>query len=186
MQELSLNVLDLAQNSIRAGASQISVAAAEHPTEHLLTITVSDNGCGMTKKEARQAEDPFFTTRTTRKIGLGIPFFKEAAELTGGSFSLRSASGKGTTVTASFHTDHIDCRPLGDMDATILSLVAMNPTLDLVYTRSIDSNAFVLDTRELKKILGDVPLNEPDILRWIRSTLEEGTAALRKEVPDII
>ena len=178
MQELSLNVLDLAQNSIRAGASQISVAAAEHPTEHLLTITVSDNGCGMTKKEARQAEDPFFTTRTTRKIGLGIPFFKEAAELTGGSFSLRSASGKGTTVTASFHTDHIDCRPLGDMDATILSLITMNPDLDFVYTRSLDGKSYVLDTRELKKVLEDVPLNAPDVVLYLKEALEEGTAPL--------
>ena len=89
MQELSLNVLDLAQNSIRAGASQISVTAAEHPTEHLLTITVSDNGCGMTKKEARQAEDPFFTTRTTRRAGLGVPFLKMSSEQTGGSLKIQ-------------------------------------------------------------------------------------------------
>ena len=178
MQELSLNVLDIAQNSVRAKASLVTITVAERSTDHFLEISIADNGCGMTPEQVARAMDPFFTTRTTRKVGLGISFFKLSAESTGGSFDIQSTLGVGTVTTARYHTDHIDMLPIGDMNATILSLISMNPQMDFVYQRSLDDNSFTLDTRELKAVLEDVPLNSPEVVQFIKETLEEGEAEL--------
>ncbi len=178
MQELSLNVLDIAQNSVRAKASLVTITVAERSTDHFLEISIADNGCGMTPEQVAHAMDPFFTTRTTRKVGLGISFFKLSAESTGGSFDIQSTLGVGTVTTARYHTDHIDMLPIGDMNATILSLISMNPQMDFVYQRSLDDNSFTLDTRELKAVLEDVPLNSPEVVQFIKETLEEGEAEL--------
>ena len=176
MKELSLHILDIAQNSISAGARALDLTLAEE--NGWLTITVADDGRGMSPEFLATVTDPFTTTRTTRKVGLGVPFFKMSAEATGGDFSIVSRPGEGTTVSARYHTDHIDMLPLGDMNATILSLITMNPDLDFVYTRSLDGNPYVLDTRELKEVLEDVPLNAPDVVLYLKEALEEGTAAL--------
>lgn len=178
MQELSLNVLDIAQNSVRAKASLVTITVAERSTDHFLEISIADNGCGMTPEQVARAMDPFFTTRTTRKVGLGISFFKLSAESTGGSFDIQSTLGVGTVTTARYHTDHIDMLPIGDMNATILSLISMNSQMDFVYQRSLDDNSFTLDTRELKAVLEDVPLNSPEVVQFIKETLEEGEAEL--------
>ena len=178
MQELSLNVLDIAQNSVVAKATLIRIGVEEDTASHRMVITIADNGCGMTEEQVKRVMDPFFTTRTTRKVGLGVPFFKMSAEATGGDFSIVSRPGEGTAGSACYHTDHIDMLPLGDMNATILSLITMNPDLDFVYTRSLDGKSYVLDTRELKKVLEDVPLNAPDVVLYLKEALEEGTAAL--------
>ena len=178
MQELSLNVLDIAQNSVRAKASLVTITVAERSTDHFLEISIADNGCGMTPEQVARAMDPFFTTRTTRKVGLGISFFKLSAESTGGSFDIQSTLGVGSVTTARYHTDHIDMLPIGDMNATILSLISMNPQMDFVYQRSLDDNSFTLDTRELKAVLEDVPLNSPEVVQFIKETLEEGEAEL--------
>ena len=178
MQELSLNVLDIAQNSVRAKASLVTITVAERSTDYFLEISIADNGCGMTPEQVARAMDPFFTTRTTRKVGLGISFFKLSAESTGGSFDIQSTLGVGTVTTARYHTDHIDMLPIGDMNATILSLISMNPQMDFVYQRSLDDNSFTLDTRELKAVLEDVPLNSPEVVQFIKETLEEGEAEL--------
>ena len=178
MQELSLNVLDIAQNSVRAKASLVTITVAERSTDHFLEISIADNGCGMTPEQVARAMDPFFTTRTTRKVGLGISFFKLSAESTGGSFDIQSTLGVGTVTTARYHTDHIDMLPIGDMNATILSLISMNPQMDFVYQRSLDDNSFTLDTRELKAVLEDVPLIPPEVVQFIKETLEEGEAEL--------
>ena len=132
----------------------------------------------MTPEQVARAMDPFFTTRTTRKVGLGISFFKLSAESTGGSFDIQSTLGVGTVTTARYHTDHIDMLPIGDMNATILSLISMNPQMDFVYRRSLDDNSFTLDTRELKAVLEDVPLDSPEVVQFIKETLEEGEAEL--------
>ena len=132
----------------------------------------------MTPEQVARVMDPFFTTRTTRKVGLGIPFFKLSAESTGGSFDIQSELGKGTVTTARYHTDHIDMLPIGDMNATILSLISMNPQMDFVYRRSLDNNSFTLDTRELKAVLEDVPLDSPEVIQFIKETLEEGETEL--------
>ena len=173
MQELSLNVLDIAPK-----ASLVTITVAERSTDHFLEISIADNGCGMTPEQVARAMDPFFTTRTTRKVGLGISFFKLSAESTGGSFDIQSTLGVGTVTTARYHTDHIDMLPIGDMNATILSLISMNPQMDFVYQRSLDDNSFTLDTRELKAVLEDVPLNSPEVVQFIKETLEEGEAEL--------
>ena len=119
MPELSLNVLDVTENSTRAGAKLVSIRVTADHGSDTLTIQIEDDGCGMTKEQVEQVTDPFFTTRTTRKVGLGIPFYKYAAESTGGSFSIASEVGKGTTVTAVFTLSHIDRMPLGDISSTI-------------------------------------------------------------------
>ena len=176
MRELSLNVLDIAQNSIVANATLVSVSVTEK--NGMLTVCIVDNGRGMTAEQLEQIRDPFYTTRTTRRVGMGIPLFRMAAEMAGGSLTIESQVGIGTTVTASFVLDHIDRMPLGDMVATMETLIQLNDTIDFVYTHTVNDNTFSLDTRELREVLGDVPLSEPDILGWIRDSLFEGIASI--------
>ena len=178
MRELSLNVLDIAQNSVRADASLIKIELTESTKKNELLISVSDNGCGMTEEQIMSVRDPFFTTRTTRKVGMGIPLFKMAAEMTGGAFNIESKVGKGTTTSALFKTDHLDFTPIGDMCSTIVTLITMNLHIDFLYRRQIDEKEFILDTRQLKNILGDVPLNEPSIAAWIKDYITENTKQL--------
>ena len=175
MRELSLNVLDIAQNSITANASLVTVEAIESTVLHTLTFRIADNGKGMTQEQLDAVRDPFFTTRTTRKVGLGIPLFKMAAEMTGGTLEIESAVGKGTTVTAVFKTDNVDFTPLGDMTSTIVTLITMNTHIDFVYNFIKDEHEFSLDTRKLKEILGDVSLSEPSIALWLTEYINENT-----------
>lgn len=172
MRELSLNVLDIVQNSISAAATLVTVDVTE--AAGMLTIGITDNGRGMTEEQLNSVRDPFFTTRTTRRVGMGIPLFRMAAEMADGSFAIESQLGVGTTVTASFRLDHIDRMPLGDMVGTMETLIQLNPTIDFVYRHTVDKQSFELDTRELREVLGDVPLSEPDVLAWISENLAEG------------
>lgn len=174
--EISLNILDVAQNSIRANATLTEIIVDIDTVSDKLTVIISDNGCGMTDEQVRRVIDPFFTTRTTRKIGLGIPFFKMAAENTGGSFSIESEKGKGTVVTANFGLSHIDRMPLGDMNFTVHSLVTLNVDIDFLYRYSVDGKSFILDTREFREILGGVPFNTPEISEYIKEYLTENEA----------
>ncbi len=174
--EISLNILDVAQNSIRAGTSLTEINVAVRTASDRLTVVIKDNGCGMTEEQVRRVTDPFFTTRTTRKIGLGIPFFKMAAENTGGSFSIESEKGRGTVVTAIFGLSHIDRMPLGDMNFTIHSLVTLNCDIDFLYSYSVDERSFSLDTREFREILGGVPFNTPEVSEYIKAYLAENEA----------
>lgn len=171
--EISLNILDVAQNSIRAEARLIEISIAIDTTADTLEVIIKDDGCGMTKEQLEKVIDPFFTTRTTRKIGLGIPFFKFAAESTGGSFEINSAPNAGTTVRAVFMLSSIDRMPLGDISATIHALVTLNEERDFVFSYSVDGKSFSLDTRELKKILGDISFNEPEVSKYIRDFLTQ-------------
>lgn len=175
MRELSLNVLDVAQNSISAGASLTEIEVDIKSSANVLTIVIRDNGKGMTPEQLQSVQDPFFTTRTTRKVGLGIPLFKMAAEMTGGSFGIASAVGKGTQVTAEFNLGHIDCVPLGDMCSTVCALIRMNPDLDFRYSYSVDEGSFTVDTRELREILEGVALNTPEVIDWIQGYITEQT-----------
>ncbi len=176
MRELSLNVMDVAQNSISAGASLVTVEVAENTTESTLSITISDNGRGMTALQAANVTDPFYTTRTTRKVGLGVPLFKLAAEQTGGSLEIQSEPGVGTSVKAVFCTSHLDMTPLGDINSTVSILIRCNPDIDFMFIRSFNGSSFTLDTRELRGILGaDVPLDSPDVMEWIDGFLLEQT-----------
>jgi anti-sigma regulatory factor (Ser/Thr protein kinase) len=173
MTELSLNVLDVANNSIRANASLIEIKIQIQRDLDTLTITLTDNGCGMTEEQLHQVEDPFFTTRTTRRIGLGVPFFKMAALSTGGDFKIESTPGVGTSVTAMFGLSHIDRMPLGDMNSTMHTLITLNTHMDFLYTYAFDERHYTLDTREFREILNDVPLDTPDVSSYIKEYLEE-------------
>ena len=178
MRELSLNVMDVAQNSVRAEATLVRISVTESDREDRLTIVIADNGYGMTDEQVQQVIDPFFTTRTTRKVGLGVPLFKLSAEQTGGSFDIQSEKGVGTTTTASYVKSHVDMTPLGDINDTIKILIQCNPDIDFVYTCTTDAGSFTLDTRELREVLGDVALDTPDVLEWIADYLEENTKSI--------
>jgi hypothetical protein len=176
MKELSLNILDIAQNSIKANAAHVEIALEQRGD--WLTITIADDGTGMSPEFVAEAANPFTTTRTTRKVGMGLPLFKLAAEQTGGTFSLSShqaaheGDDHGTTVTATFNTAHVDCEPVGDITETILTLIQGNPDLSLTYLYSKDGEELRLSTDEMREILGDtVPLNSVDVLAWARSFL---------------
>ncbi len=178
MRELSLNVMDVAQNSVRAEASLVTITVEESDKNDSLSISIEDNGCGMTEEQVSQVIDPFFTTRTTRKVGLGVPLFKLSAEQTGGSFEIRSKLGEGTVTTARYVKSHVDMTPLGDINSTVEILIRCNPQIDFVFTRTNDNGSFTLDTRELRAVLEGVSLDTPDVTEWIRQYLEEQTQIL--------
>ncbi len=174
MHELSLNVLDVAQNSVSAGAKLIEISVCESTKESCMIISIKDDGCGMSETTVRNVCDPFFTTRTTRKVGLGLPFFKQTAEQTGGSFLIESEVGKGTLVRAEYKTDSIDCMPLGDICSTIACLVTLNPHIDFRFVSEKDDKRFVFSTMEIKEILGEeISLNEPEVAAFIEDYLKE-------------
>lgn len=178
MTELSLNILDVVQNSVSAKATLIEVNLNADLKADLLTIIISDNGCGMTEEQVKSVIDPFYTTRTTRKVGLGVSFFKLAAECTGGTFEITSQVNKGTVVKSSFVISHIDRMPLGDMTSTMHTLITYNANIDFLYSYKIDEREFQLDTKQLREILGDVPFNAPEVSNYIKEYLEEN----KKEV----
>ena len=178
MRELSLNVLDSAQNSIAAGATLTEITVEEDTAADRIVLTVRDNGRGMTPEQVRKVSDPFYTTRTTRKVGMGIPLFRMAAEMAGGGLSIESVPGKGTAVTATFVRSHIDRMPLGDITGTVVALIRMNPDRDFRYVRKWNGREFAVDTRELREILGDVPLDTPEVADWIDAYIKEQTEAI--------
>ncbi len=178
MRELSLNVLDIAQNSIVAGASLTEILIKEDTEAKTLLIGIYDNGKGMSEEQVENVLDPFFTTRTTRKVGMGIPLFKLAAEQTGGSFKISSRLGVGTRVDALFKTDSIDFTPLGDIESTIATIVSMNEDKNFIYTRDINGRVFTFKSEEIKVILDGVPLSEPSVMNWIEDYIRENTQQL--------
>ena len=180
MRELSLNILDVAQNSIAAGSMLTEIKVIENTAEKTLLIGIYDNGKGMTEEQDRNVQDPFFTTRTTRKVGMGIPLFKMAAEQTGGSFTITSQVGVGTKVEALFKTDSIDFTPLGDMASTISTIVCMNEDKDFIYTRKVDDREFKFSSADIKTILEGVPLSEPSVINWVEGYISVQTEQLFK------
>jgi len=173
MRELSLNILDIAQNSIAAGSTLTEIVVNENTKENTLLIGIYDNGSGMSEEQVRNVIDPFYTTRTTRKVGMGIPLFKMSAEQTGGSFKIESQKGVGTKIEAFFKTDSIDFTPLGDIASTIVTIVSMNNDKEFLYKRVLNDKEFIFSTVEIKKILGGVPLSEPSVMTWIEEYLNE-------------
>ena len=172
MVELSLHILDIAQNSIKAKASLVEIEVEENIAANLLTIVIRDNGCGMEKEFLQDVTNPFRTSRTTRKVGLGLSLFKSAAQLTGGNFDIQSEVGKGTIVKACFVHDSIDRQPLGDMASTMSVIIGGAPNVDFIYRHSFDGREFTFDTKSIRQVLGqDVPLNEPDVLNWIEDSI---------------
>lgn len=173
MTEISLNILDVAENSIRADASHISIEVLIQTKADTLTILIEDDGCGMDEEQVMRVIDPFFTTRNTRKVGLGIPFFKQAAESTGGSFAITSKVGCGTKVKAVFKLSHIDRMPLGDINTTIHTLIVFNESIDFRYKYVHDCHMFELNTEDMKAILGDVSFKDLEVSKFIKEYLDE-------------
>ena len=180
MTELSLHVLDVAENSTKAGATLVTISVDIQSTEDNIIISIIDDGCGMTAEQVAKVTDPFYTTRTTRKVGLGVPFFKMAAEATGGNFSIQSEPGVGTTVRAVFGLSHIDRMPLGDMNATIHQLIVMHPECDFLYIYQYNDRQFTLDTREFKEILGDIPFDVPEVSAYLQQYLSENESEVNQ------
>lgn len=179
MKEIALYVLDIAQNSITANASVLEVSLSE--TAETIVFTIADNGKGMSPELLARVSDPFTTTRTTRKMGLGIPLLRMAVEQTGGSLTIESTEGVGTTVTARFCAGHIDCPPVGDMAGTITLLLQGAPQLELHYTCTVDGASFQLTTEEIRAQLGpEISLAEPEIILWLREYLQEQETLLRE------
>ncbi len=175
MFELSLHILDLVQNSISAGATLVVVEILIDTEQDNMTITIQDDGCGMDEALLSRVTSPFATTRTTRKVGLGVPMFKQCAEMCGGAFSIESAVGIGTTLTATFGYSHVDRPPVGDMAGTMQSLVLGSPDRpDFVFRYRMDGSEFTFDTREVRQALSGVSLAEPAVLSWIKEALDEG------------
>ena len=178
MKELSLNILDIAQNSITAKSTLINISLVED--SETLLISISDNGCGMKREILENVTSPFSTSRTTRKVGMGIPLFKMAAEQTGGYLSIESTSiedcpeSHGTTTSALFYKNHLDYTPLGDIINTITTLIQGMGEIDLVFSHRYGDTIVELDTRVIRETLGgDIPLSTPDVLVWINEFLKE-------------
>lgn len=179
MRELSHHVLDLLENALAAGATRVDLTICEDTREDTLVIEIRDNGRGMDAETQARALDPFFTTRATRHVGLGLPLLKAAAERCNGGLTLDSAPGQGTQVRAWFQHSHIDRAPLGDMASTILgALLADHSAWDLVYKHRVDDTEFELDTRQVRDALGDIPLSHPAVRQWLEEYLCQGYAAL--------
>ncbi len=176
MKELSLNILDVAKNSVVAGASLIRISL-DTDDRGWLTLTIADDGCGMSEEVVLHVTDPFYTTRKTRKVGLGLPLLKLAAEQTGGGLRISSSTeaGKsGTTLEAIFDTNSIDCMPMGDIVSTVCILIAGSPEIDFEFSDVTPNRQVVLNTKELRAVLGaDISLAEPEIQMWIKGYLEE-------------
>ena len=178
MKELSLHILDVAKNSVKAGATLVGIDV-NTDREGMMTIRISDNGCGMTDEVLARVTDPFYTTRTTRKVGLGLPLLRLAAEQTGGSFSLTSSTEKGnsgTVVTTQFDTKSIDCMPMGDIVSTVCTLIAGSPEIDFVFSDINEGkeSSVSLDTRQMREVLGEgISLAEPEIQMWMSEYLCE-------------
>lgn len=173
MKELSLHILDLAENGIRAGADLITIIVNEQISDNHMEITVGDNGSGVSPEMLERMVDPFVTTRTTRRVGMGLSLFKAAAEQCEGAFRITSELGKGTEVTASFRHDHIDRAPLGDMASTVTVMIAGYPEIDIDYRHLYDGREFLFLTREIREELGGIPLNEPAVLQHLKSAIRD-------------
>ena len=176
MKELSLNILDIAKNSVKANADEVKITLTE--TEETFKMSISDNGCGMKQDFLATVTDPFSTTRTTRKVGMGIPFLKLAAEQTGGSFHIESKhesehSDHGTLTEAIFFKNNVDFTPLGDIISTVTTLIQGSPDIRWIFTHTVPNGEVTLDTDELKAVLGDVPLDNIEVIMWMNEYLRE-------------
>ena len=182
MKELSLNILDIAKNSVKAKAENILIKLDE--TDETLTLTIKDDGCGMSEETVQNVMNPFYTTRTTRNVGLGIPLLKLAAEQTGGSIEITSvcendsSDSHGTTVTAVFFKNHLDFTPLGDVVSSVTVLIQGSPDIDWQFVHTTGNGSVELNTKELREVLGDVPLDSYEVIKWIEDYLKEGYASI--------
>jgi len=174
MEDLSLHILDIVENATNAGATLVEIEITENKPKDLLYIRIRDNGRGMDDEMAKKARDPFVTTRTTRRIGLGLSLLEQAAHDTGGDLSIKSEQGQGTEVMVTFQASHIDRKPMGDMGATLTTLISGNRNVDFVYLSNFNGKEIELDTREIRAQLEDpLTLNHPAVLGLIRDLFKK-------------
>lgn len=174
MQDLSLHLLDLIQNSIVAKANLVKITIHEDEKKDWLHIAIEDNGKGMDQETIKKAIDPFYTTRTTRRVGLGIPLFKSTARRCKGDLKLESTVGKGTRIEARLQLGHIDRPPFGKLDDTIVTLILCNPEIDFVYSHNTNYGELKLDTREIRNVIGELPIDHIEVITWIQSYISKG------------
>jgi anti-sigma regulatory factor (Ser/Thr protein kinase) len=174
VRELSLHILDALQNSVEAEASLVKLTIEEDMMADRLTIIIDDNGRGMDAETVKKATDPFYTTRRTRHVGLGLPLFAAAAQQAGGSLTLESELGKGTRVMVTFQHSHIDRAPMGDICSSLLTLLLSKEQVDLHYVHRVDGRRFEFDTAQIRTELGDVPLSHPAVREWLREFIAQG------------
>jgi anti-sigma regulatory factor (Ser/Thr protein kinase) len=175
VKELALYILDLAENSISAGAKHVSIDVQANSKSDKLIVRISDYGKGMSADLLARVTDPFVTSRKERRFGLGLPFFKDLVEQCEGSFSINSEEGKGTTVEGTMKLSSVDLVPMGDMGATIVSMLVSNPSLDIIYSFVFDDYDFCFDSEEVRRLLGNVSITEPSVLQWIAEYVNQGT-----------
>ncbi|MGE5419998.1 MAG: ATP-binding protein [Chloroflexota bacterium] len=178
MTELSLNILDIVQNSVAAGANLIEISINESVKTDKLEVLIKDNGKGIPKHIMATVDDPFTTTRTTRKMGLGLPLLRYHASLTGGDIEIKSEEGKGTEVKAFFGRSHIDRQPLGDITGVLIILISANPDIDFLYTHSTDSGCYRFSTIETKRLLEIKKINDYGLLRDIGEMVRENLTSI--------
>lgn len=181
MKELSLNILDIAKNSVKADAKLIEILIVEE--DGFRTLTIRDDGCGMSPAFLARVTDPFTTTRTTRPVGMGLPLLKLAAEQADGKLMITSQQGEnhGTAVTATFRIDHLDCVPVGDVAGTMVTLIQGSPNIDFEFLYRTAAGEKRLSTREMREVLGDVPLDTPEVLAWVSELLNEPFSEVNHE-----
>lgn len=173
MKDLSMHIMDIIQNSVRAEASSVQLEITESQKDDLFSIGIKDNGFGMSEEVLARAIDPFFTTRTTRKVGLGLSLLKQNAEQTGGRMDISSKEGVGTELIAVFSYAHLDRPSLGDIAGTMVLLVGANPEMDFLYTHSSDNGEYVFDTKEVKEVLDGVSVSDSEIMKYLKEMIKE-------------
>lgn len=178
MKEISMHILDIVMNSIKAKATLIELYILDSNIKNILKIIIKDNGTGMSRETAIRVTNPFFTTRTTRKVGLGIPLLKEACERCKGSLSIQSKLGEGTTLECYFERDNIDRAPLGNMGDTIMTIINSMEDCELIYSHETDVNIFRLSTVEVKNMLENMSIKEPEIMMWIKEYVNENVISI--------
>ncbi|MDD8048525.1 MAG: ATP-binding protein [Thomasclavelia sp.] len=174
MPEIAMNILDIVYNSIRAKATLIKIIINDSIKNNIIDILVEDNGCGMDEETLKNVTNPFYTTRTTRNVGLGIPLLKESAINTGGKFNISSIKGSGTKISCSFVKDNIDTPAMGDIVETMITLIQGDENIDYIFEYKTDKNDFKMNTKEIKEILDGVEINKPEILLWLKDYMKEG------------
>ncbi len=180
MEDLSLHILDIAENSVRAGATRVEISVVKDEIRGFLVVAISDNGAGLGKEEVEKVFNPFFTSRKERRVGLGLPLWKQAAEECEGGVEIVSNPGSGTKVVARFKLGHIDLKPLGDLGATLSALVSGWPDVDFFLTYAAGGRDFLLDTAEIRTRLGGTPIQDPAVLGFIRRSVAEGVSEVER------
>lgn len=174
MLELALHILDIAENSVRASAKTVLIEITEDCGKDRLSFVIRDDGKGMSKAVLEKAMDPFYTSKKVRRVGLGLPMLAEAARRAGGGFAIESQEGLGTRITAEFQLSHIDRQPLGDITGALTVLIAGNAGVDFVFRYRCGDRLFGFDTKEIRQQIGEIPIQQVEVLKWIRQYIKEG------------